>query len=153
MVIRELESGDLSDLIALYKHLHRHDDPLPDDAVVLSAWQEILTNQHHRIFGGFINDTLVSSCALTVTPNLTRGCRPYGLVENVVTHSSYRNRGCGKAVLAHALSYAWGAGCYKVMLLTGKKDEATARFYQSAGFDGDEKQGFIAKPHSPKCRY
>lgn len=34
------------------------------------------------------------------------------------------------------------------MLLTGKKDESTLRFYQDAGFDGDEKRGFIARPPS-----
>jgi hypothetical protein len=33
-----------------------------------------------------------------------------------------------------------------MMLLTGKKDEATTRFHESAGFDGNEKRGFVAKP-------
>ncbi len=51
-----------------------------------------------------------------------------------------------KAILAHALSHAWVAGCCKMMLLTGKKDEATTRFHESAGFDGNEKRGFVAKP-------
>ncbi|MBB4014957.1 hypothetical protein GGR36_004325, partial [Niveibacterium umoris] len=40
----------------------------------------------------------------------------------------------------------WAVGCYKVMLLTGRKDSNTLRFYQSAGFSSDDKQGFIAKP-------
>lgn len=85
---------------------------------------------------------------LTIVPNLTRGCRPYGIVENMVTHAGHRNKGYGKAILAHALAHAWAARCYKVMMLTGKKDEATARFYEGAGFDGDEKRGFIAKPET-----
>jgi len=37
-------------------------------------------------------------------------------------------------------------GCYKVMLLTGRKDKATVQFYESAGFNGREKLAFIAKP-------
>ena len=85
-------------------------------------------------------------CTLTVIPNLTRGCKPYGLIESVVTHAAHRNLGYGKAVLAHALSHAWSAGCYKVVLLTGRKSEATFNFYESAGFDRHEKQAFIAKP-------
>lgn len=144
--IRPLEAGDLGALLALYTHLHRSDDPLPGEEVVQAAWQELLANPRHSQFGGYVEDVLVSSCTLTVIPNLTRGCRPYGIIENVVTHAAHRNKGYGKAILAHTLSYAWSAGCYKVMLLTGKKDEATLRFYESAGFDPHEKQGFIAKP-------
>jgi hypothetical protein len=34
---------------------------------------------------------------------------------------------------------------YKVMLLTGRKDEGTYRFYESAGFDRYSKQAFLAK--------
>ena len=146
--VRTLHSSDLCDLLALYAHLHRQDDPLPSGAVVQDTWQEILSNPHHRVFGGYVGDTLVSSCALTIVPNLTRGCRPYGIVENMVTHAGHRNKGYGKAILAHALAHAWAARCYKVMMLTGKKDEATAQFYEGAGFDGDEKRGFIAKPET-----
>jgi len=79
-------------------------------------------------------------------PQPTRACRPYALIENVVTHADHRNKGYGKAILADALSHAWASGCYKVMLLTGKKDEATLRFYESASFVADEKWGFVAKP-------
>ncbi|MGX6998204.1 GNAT family N-acetyltransferase [Caballeronia sp. KNU42] len=78
--------------------------------------------------------------------NLTRGCGPYGVVENVVTHGAHRGNGHGKAVLCEALASSWSAGCYKVMLLTGRKDKATVQFYESAGFDGQEKLAFIARP-------
>lgn len=45
-------------------------------------------------------------------------------------------------MLKHALTYAWSRNCYKVMLLTGRKNEATYRFYESAGFDRHAKQAF-----------
>jgi hypothetical protein len=32
------------------------------------------------------------------------------------------------------------------MLLTGRKDDATVKFYTAAGFNRDEKQAFVAKP-------
>jgi GNAT superfamily N-acetyltransferase len=92
--------------------------------------------------------SLVSSCTLTVIPNLTRACRPYGVIENVVTHAQYRGQGWGKALLTHALGEAWRQNCYKVMLLTGRKDEATLRFYEQAGFDRHDKQAFVAKPRT-----
>ncbi|HTF96117.1 MAG TPA: GNAT family N-acetyltransferase [Cellvibrio sp.] len=146
MIIRELQKNDLNQLLLLYEHLHNDDVVLPEESKIQNVWSEILSNPNYYYFGGFIENQLVSSCTLTVIANLTRGCAPYGLIENVVTHSKHRNKGFGKAILAYALGTAWSANCYKVMLLTGRKDPATLKFYQSAGFNGDEKHAFIAKP-------
>jgi GNAT superfamily N-acetyltransferase len=87
----------------------------------------------------------VASCILTVIPNLTRGCAPEGLIENVVTHSDFRRRGFGRAILQRALEEAWRDGCYEAMLLIGRLNEGTFRFYESAGFDRHGKQAFIAR--------
>jgi len=145
MHIAAIAPHDLPALLALYQELHSSDSPLPEPAVVESTWQEVLSSPHLKCFGVYLGNELVSSCVLSVIPNLTRGCRPYGLIENVVTHKRHRNQGYGKAVLAHALSFAWSKRCYKVMLLTGRKDEAVSRFYESAGFDRNDKQAFVAR--------
>ena len=150
MNIRELESHDLQSLLVLYAHLHEHDDPPPSAATAEAVWSEALANPRIKYFGGFASGSLVSSCTLTVIPNLTRACRPYGVIENVVTHAMYRRRGWGKAVLVHALDDAWRQDCYKVMLLTGRKDEATLRFYEQAGFDPHGKQAFVTKPRAAR---
>ena len=47
-----------------------------------------------------------ATCILVVVPNLTRGGRPYALIENVVTHSSLRGQGYERAVLEAALAEA-----------------------------------------------
>ena len=70
-----------------------------------------------------------------VVPNLTRSGRPYGLIENVVTHADHRVRGYGKQLLQAAITAAWDADCYKVMLMTGSKEPSTLAFYASAGFE------------------
>lgn len=81
-----------------------------------------------------------------VIPNLTRGGRPYALIENVVTHADHRQRGHGRALLHAAVAAAWEAGCYKVMLMTGSKRPETLRFYADAGFE-QSKTGFqIRRP-------
>lgn len=144
--IRELQSPDLGLLLDLYAHLHDRDDPPPPAAIVEAVWAEAIANPRIKYFGGFDSGSLVSSCTLTVIPNLTRACRPYGVIENVVTHAAHRCRGWGKAILARALDDAWRQDCYKVMLLTGRKDESTLRFYERAGFDRHGKQAFVAKP-------
>ena len=146
MRIRLLEGADLDALLTLYGDLHAHDDRPPVRTDVEKTWNEILGSERFLYFGGFVGDALVSACNLTLVPNLTRACRPFGLIENVVTHCGKRQKGYGSAVLRAALDHAWRAGCYKVMLLTGRRDEATLRFYRSVGFDAEGKQGFIARP-------
>ena len=75
---------------------------------------------------------MVSSCTLTIIPHLTRACRPYGVIENVVTHTAHRSDGWGRALVQHTLAHAWRERCYKVMLMTGSKDENTLRFFECA---------------------
>ncbi|WOB07877.1 GNAT family N-acetyltransferase [Piscinibacter gummiphilus] len=146
MLIRRLQARELGELLALYAHLHSADDPLPSPPIVESVWQEMLSHPRLQCFGGRVDGALVASCTLTIIPNVTRGCRPYGVIENVVTHAGHRQQGHGRAMLAHALAHAWAEGCYKVMLMTGRTDDATLRFYESSGFDRHAKQAFISKP-------
>lgn len=144
-MIRLLQQKDLNILLDLYQHLHREDAPVSNQEVVHSVWKAIMGHDELKYFGAFVDDTLISTCSLTIIPNLTRSCRPFGLLENVVTHPEHRLQGHGKRVLQHALNDAWSHGCYKVILLSGRKDEGTFRFYESVGFDRHSKQGFLAK--------
>jgi|GEM_PF-478841 len=146
MIIREITAFELEELLSLYQHLHAFDDPLLQRTVLEALWQDIQKNPLLKYFGGFIDNKLISSCTLAIIPNLTRGRRPYGVIENVVTHRDFRRKGYGRSVLRQALSYAWSQNCYKIMLMTGRKDEGTYRFYESAGFDRHAKQAFLAKP-------
>ncbi|MCS4294982.1 GNAT superfamily N-acetyltransferase [Comamonas sp. BIGb0152] len=133
-------------VLALYTHLHPADDALPPLPQVQAIWQGLMADPRNLYLGGFVGPELVSSCVLLVIANLTRGCRPYALIENVVTHADYRQRGYGRALLHAALAQAWAKSCHKAMLMTGSKDEATLRFYAEAGFDSHEKQAFVARP-------
>ena len=119
---------------------------MPDDeARVQAVWDRMLSDPDHHVLVAEQDGRIVSSCVCVVVPNLTRDARPYALVENVVTHRDYRNRGLATACLARAREIAAQAGCYKIMLLTGAKDAATLRFYRRAGYDGDEKTAFIQR--------
>ena len=149
MSIRALVQADLDALLELYGHLHATDSPRPARQQIESVWQEALANSGIRYFGYFVSGSLVSSCTVSVIPNLTRACRPYAVVENVVTHGDFRGRGYGKAILQAALDFAWSLHCYKVMLMTGRLNESTFSFYEAVGFKRDKKQAFVMEKHSP----
>lgn len=147
MNIRRATLEDLPALERLYGFL-APDDPILDsqDEHVVQHWKVILSDPKLRYYLVETNNQIVSTCTMTLVPNLTRGMRPYGLIENVVTDPEFRKQGLGTKVLQHALTDAWEEGCYKVMLLTGSKRESTLRFYEKAGFKRGVKTGFVAHP-------
>ena len=145
IVITRATENDLRSLLELYRYLNPDDPVLPQDDRLQQQWRDILGNDALHYVVARAGDRLVSTCALSIIPNLTRNARPYGLIENVVTHPDYRKQGIGTQVLHYALSIAWKHHCYKVMLLTGSKTEATLRFYEQAGFVRGEKTGFVVK--------
>ena len=140
LLITRASRTDLPQLLALYLHLDP-DDRFPTLDVAERRFAELHNYRGSAIFIGVLDGAVVASCTLIVIPNLTRGGQPYGLIENVVTHSAFRGRGFGKQVLQAAVAAAWQVDCYKVMLMTGSKRPSTLAFYASAGFE-QSKTGF-----------
>jgi GNAT superfamily N-acetyltransferase len=144
--IRPARPADLPGILALYRHLNP-DDPVLTPAVAEAAWSALLSSGLTTLFVADLAGLLVSSCTLAIVPNLSRRARPYGMIENVVTHADHRRGGLGRAVLQAAIDKAWSADCYKILLATGSKKEATLRFYEGAGFDRGGKTYFeIRRP-------
>ena len=141
-MIREIRENDLEGLLRLYTQLH--DNPFPEqDARITGIWQGILADSHHHIVVAEADGRIAASCVCIIVPNLTRGQRPYALIENVVTDAAYRRRGLATACLHFAKKLAERENCYKIMLMTGAKDEGTLHFYEQAGYDRYEKTAFI----------
>jgi GNAT superfamily N-acetyltransferase len=149
MIIRQATRLDLPQLLALYPHLDPA-DRIPTLEVAERRLEELARYDGSAIFVAISEHELVASCTLIVIPNLTRGGQPYGLIENVVTHASFRGRGLGKQLLSTAVEAAWQADCYKVMLMTGSKKPSTLAFYASAGFE-QSKTGFQVRRIPPRA--
>ena len=141
---RPAGSNDLPGMLELYRHLNP-DDPTPDPAKVEMSWSTLIGSDLTTVIVADVSGMLVSSCVLVIVPNLTRGARAYGLIENVVTHANYRRNGFGGAVMSAALEAAWKAHCYKVMLAAGSRKEETLRFYEQLGFERGTKTFFQAR--------
>ncbi len=132
-------------MLDLYKYLNPDDPDLKGTDYITELWRNIFNDPERYYFVIKEDGRLVSTCTLAIIKNLTRSGRPFGLIENVVTHSEYRKRGYGTAILQKAVEIAKDNNCYKVMLLTGRKEESTLRFYERAGFERGIKTGFIKK--------
>ena len=139
-IVRALGPADLDGLLALYAELNPLDPVLPPD-VAKERFKALLGHPGLTVFGAFVGERLVASSVLHVLPNMTRGAAPYALIENVVTAATQRRKGHGQGVVRAAAAAALGAGCYKVMLMTGRSDPGVLRFYESCGFT-QSKTGF-----------
>ena len=141
-VIRELTSVDLWGLMELYTQLNNN--PVPEDSERLrKLWDTVMSDRNHHIIGAEVDGRIVSSCVCVIVPNLTHGQRPYALIENVVTHEDHRGRGLATACLDYAKKLAACENCYKMMLLTGSKQESTLNFYRRSGYNSEDKTAFI----------
>lgn len=141
-MIREVNEKDLQGLLQLYMQLHNN--PMPEFTQELSElWQSILVDKNHHIIVAEEDGRIVASCVCVIIPNLTRSQRPYAFVENVITDEAYRKKGLATACLDYAKELAEKENCYKMMLLTGSKEESTLRFYEQAGYNRNDKTAFI----------
>lgn len=141
-VIREAEEKDLNEILNLYLYLH--EKSIPEESKQLrDTWQCIINDENHHLIVCEVEGKIVASCVCVIIPNLTRNVHPYALVENVVTHADYRKKGYATDCLNYAKYIAEENDCYKMMLLTGSKDENTLDFYRNAGYNNTDKTAFI----------
>lgn len=141
-MIREIAKSDLDGLLRLYMQLH--DNPMPEKtAELLQIWDSILQDKNHHVIAAEENGEIVSSCVCVIIPNLTRNQRPYAFIENVITDERCRKRGLASQCLNFAREIALKENCYKMMLLTGSKEESTLDFYRKAGYNSKDKTAFI----------
>jgi GNAT superfamily N-acetyltransferase len=97
-------------------------------------WAATIEREGVFVFVSEADDIIASTCMLVTVPNLLRGGRAHGILENVVTHPAYQGKGHGRAVVLAALVQAWRQNCYHVLLQSGRTDPRVHRFYEGCGF-------------------
>lgn len=141
-MIREAQQNDLEQILNLYLDLHEKEIP-SNNKHLRNTWQQIIGDKNHHLIVCEIDGRIVSSCVCVIIPNLTRNVRPYAFIENVVTMEEYRGKGYATACLNYAKGIAEKSNCYKMMLLTGSKEESTLNFYKRSGYNCTDKTAFI----------
>ena len=125
-MVREIYENELSKLLNLYLCLHEKSVPERTEHLK-TTWETIIKDKNHHIIVNEADNKIVSSCVCVIIPNLTRNVRPYAFIE----------------CLNYAKEIAKMENCYKMMLLTGSKEESILKFYRSAGYNSSDKTAFI----------
>ena len=147
MIIRQAKPMDALDLKTLYFEYLTHFPPKEEQD--MKIWEELLAKfeQEETMFLLVVEEDgkVVSSVQMAIVETLTHNVRPFAVIENVVTHADYRNRGFASALLERASEIARKRRCYKVFLETGSNKESTLNFYRKNGFAIDEKHSCLKR--------
>lgn len=145
MIIRKARKTDANDLKVLYFEYLTHFPPKEEQD--MNLWGSMLSrfekdeNMHLLVVEE--DGKVVSSVQMAIVESLTHNVRPFAVVENVVTHVDYRNKGYASTLLEKATEIAKNRSCYKIFLETGSNRESTLNFYRNNGFVIDEKHSCL----------
>jgi GNAT superfamily N-acetyltransferase len=141
---RRAQAADLDSLLDIYRLAEVSSRAEPIERAE-QIWLEMLSHNGVEVFVSTVEAQIVATCMLITTPNLLRGGRRHGFLENVVTHPEFRGQGHGRAVVDAALAAAWTKDCYHVLLQSGRKDPRVHRFYQRCGFEPGLRVGYVVR--------
>jgi GNAT superfamily N-acetyltransferase len=143
---RMADAADLKSLLALFEASDVSRCAQPSERAE-RIWAATLARDGLAVFVSDADSRIVSTCMLITVPNLLRGGRQHGIIENVVTHAEYQGRGHGRAVIGAALDEAWRQDCHHVLLQSGRTDPRVHRFYEQCGFKPGLRTAYAA--HRP----
>jgi GNAT superfamily N-acetyltransferase len=131
--VRLAIEDDLASLLELFSRseVSAHVQPIERARAI---WAETIASDAADVFVAVEGERVAATCMLITAPNLLRGGRRHGYLDNVVSHPDFRRGGYGRAVIEAALQAAWDKDCHHVMMQSGRQDPAVHRFYKDRGF-------------------
>ncbi len=149
MIIRKAKSSDYEAVVSLLcqfaplaKQAERIKTAIGDIERQAIFIDTVESNRSSYIIA-IIDNLVVSMCYLNILPTITKGKKPFAVIEHVITDRMYRRKGLGKQVIECALKLAEEAKCYKVMLMTESDNQVSHHFYESCGFESVSKTAFM----------
>jgi len=147
MLIRQAKPEDAQDLKTLYFDFLTQFPPKEEQD--MQKWKDVIS-RFAKAGDRFLlvveeDGRAVSSVQVAIIEGLTHNVRPFAVIENVVTHGEYQNRGFASALLDKATEIAKEFNCYKVFLETGSNKESTLNFYRNNGFVLDAKHSCLKR--------
>jgi len=79
------QAADLASLLELYRLAEVSSSAEPIERAE-QIWLEMLSHNGVEVFVSTVEAQIVATCMLITAPNLLRGGRRHGFLENVVTH-------------------------------------------------------------------
>ena len=133
--MRQALPADIPAVLALYAQPGLDDGKVLDVDAAQQVFAQFARYPNYRLFVATEGGAVVGSYALLIMHNLAHCGTPSAIVEDVVVAPACQGQGIGRQMMAHALSEARHAGCYKLALSSNRKRTQAHAFYESLGFD------------------
>jgi N-acetylglutamate synthase-like GNAT family acetyltransferase len=105
-LIRLAREEDLSYILALNRELNPGDPIVEVGEESSAVWQEILQARRADYYVLELAGKVVGAAMLIVSPNMTRGMRPLGVLQSVIISSVLRGQGYGRMLVRKILQRA-----------------------------------------------
>jgi predicted N-acetyltransferase YhbS len=139
LVLREAIAEDALAIEKLYGQLVGNPNVRVLPERITSVGQDPMTMLLVAELDCFVVGTvLVSLCSDVMFQN-----QPFAVVENIVVSSAHQNIGVGASLLREVERICQSAECSKIMLLSAAARADAHRFFESAGYIGTAKKGFV----------
>ncbi len=139
MTIREIKERDLNSLIKLYQEFWGETSNLKK---MQNLYKTLINNPDYIILCAEIDNKVVGTAMGVICYELYGDCRPFMVMENLVTDKSYRKRGIAKSLLTELEIIGKKKNCGQVQFITDKNRNDAISFYTSMGFNPESHIGF-----------
>ena len=143
-MIRRIIEEDYPEVKSLLAELSPS-DATPGDIKLRADINRINGRSNMELIGYDVEGKIAGMCTLGRVEGISKGGRPFAVIENVVVARAFRSKGIGKALIRSAIETARKCGCYKVILETGTRQEWKLGFYEKCGLEKGEKIAFIKR--------
>ena len=125
--IRTVERGDLKAVIDLLQSMSEF-KPLKSN--LLPIWNSVSKQSNVHSLVAVVDEQIVGYGSIVIETKIRGG--KMGHVEDIVSHSLFRKKGIGKAVVDALFNIAKANGCYKIALQCRAHN---VEFYEKCGYE------------------
>lgn len=125
--IREVVQSDMDAVIELLQSMSEFK---PSKSEYMPIWNSFCKQSNFHSLVAIIDTQIVGYGSIVIETKI-RG-RKMGHIEDIVSHSLFRQKGVGKAILDGLFNVAKVNGCYKVAL---QCKEHNVKFYEKCGYE------------------
>jgi len=141
LTVRKAISDDKQALKSLYKQLV--DKPNADEQAFDRVFGQIDKNGCYHLLVAVNDENKVVGTAMgIICHDLTGGCNPFMVIENVVADEKARGTGVGKLLMNELESIARQNKCGYIILVSGMERADAHSFYEKLGYPKDRARGF-----------
>ncbi len=136
---RRAQASDAEAVERLYREL------VSDAAIrVLPEHVAMLAQSTHSfLMVGCLSGRVCATALLAICPDAMYQRQPFGIVENFIVAERDRGAGVGRQLMGYIEGIAREHRCTTLMLLSSSHRHAAHRFFESLGFEGNKKMGYV----------